>query len=74
LADDSCSVRKPYWVRVTRVPCISSEVPVVCHSMELLPPLYSEVDEPVGEMTGGDLTFLRGGPSSGPERNGGGEI
>lgn len=35
--------------------------------MELLPPLYRLVDEPVGDITGGDFTFFRGGPSSGPK-------
>lgn len=34
--------------------------------MLLLPPLYMLVDEAVGEITGGDLIFFRGGPSSGP--------
>lgn len=35
--------------------------------MLILPLLYKLVVEPVGEMTGGDLIFLRGGPSSGPK-------
>lgn len=33
----------------------------------LLPPLYKLVVEAVGDITGGDLIFFRGGPSSGPE-------
>lgn len=36
--------------------------------MLLLPPEYILVEEPVGEIAGGDFTFFRGGPpSSGPK-------
>lgn len=38
-----------------------------CPNTNLEPPLYKLVDDPVGEIAGGDLIFLRGGPSSGPK-------